>query len=271
MSQTTINPAEASHFGALAADWWNPAGSSAMLHKLNPVRLRYIREQIDQHWNSDPRDRRPLAGKRVLDVGCGAGLLTEPLARLGGEVTGVDAAPENIAAAQAHAAGQGLDIRYVAGELNECIPLNPVHVERSRDTSNEHRTDGPLDFARDEREESGFDLITSMEVIEHVTDPSAFVDALAARLAPGGLLILSTPNRTALSRLLLVEGAERLGMVPRGTHDWDKFLKPDELRLIVEAAGLAVIDTTPLAVSVAKGFRLGGSDAMNYLMAARRV
>jgi 2-polyprenyl-6-hydroxyphenyl methylase / 3-demethylubiquinone-9 3-methyltransferase len=106
-------------------------------------------------------------------------------------------------------------------------------------------------------------------VIEHVTDPSAFVDALAARLAPGGLLILSTPNRTALSRLLLVEGAERVGAVPRGTHDWDKFLKPDELKLIVEAAGLEVIDVCALSVSPATGFKLGGSDALNYLMTAR--
>jgi 2-polyprenyl-6-hydroxyphenyl methylase/3-demethylubiquinone-9 3-methyltransferase len=239
MAAATINPAEAAHFGALAADWWDPKGSSAMLHRLNPARLRYIRQQIDAHWGLDSRDRRPLAGKRVLDVGCGAGLLTEPLARLGGQVTGVDAAPENIAAAQAHAAEQGLNIVYVAGDI------------------------AALDVGQ-------YDLITSMEVVEHVTDPSAFIDALAARLALGGLLILSTPNRTALSRLLLVEAAERIGMVPRGTHDWDKFLTPAELSLIVEAAGLTVIDTNALSLSPAKGFVLGGSDALNYLLTARR-
>ncbi len=268
MSQTTINPAEASHFGALAADWWDPKGSSAMLHKLNPARLAYVRQQIDAHWGMDPRERRPLAGKRVLDVGCGAGLLTEPLARLGGAVTGADAAPENIAAAREHASAQGLDIRYLAGELVEVLPL-PVRLERSREAPQHGAMPMGVSTSLDTNGEGYFDLITSMEVVEHVTDPSAFVDALAARLAPGGLMILSTPNRTVLSRILLVEGAERIGMVPRGTHDWDKFLKPDELTLIVEAAGLAVTDVCALSLSPAKGFKLGGSDALNYLLTAR--
>lgn len=240
MNAATINPHEAAHFGALAADWWDPHGSSAMLHKLNPVRLAYIREQIDTHWHVDARERHPLADKRALDVGCGAGLLCEPLARMGAEVTGVDAAPENIAAAKEHAAGQGLSITYHAGELAALPP-------------------------------AVFDLVTSMEVVEHVTDPAAFIADLAARLAPGGLMTLSTPNRTMLSKLLLVEAAERVGAVPRGTHDWDQFLKPEELTKLLEGAGLEVVDRTGLSPSAAKGFKLGGSEALNYLVAARHA
>lgn len=209
-----------------------------MLHKLNPVRLSYIRAQLDQHFQGDARDRFPLKGRRALDVGCGAGLLVEPLARMGAEATGVDAAPENIAAARVHAAGQGLDIRYHAGELASLPPQQ-------------------------------FDLVTSMEVIEHVSDPAAFVRELAARLAPGGLMILSTPNRTILSKLLLVEAAERVGAVPRGTHDWNQFLTPDELAALVQDAGLDVTDRTGLSPSLTKGFKLGGTDTLNYLMAAR--
>lgn len=238
MSAATINPHEAAHFGALAADWWDPHGSSAMLHKLNPVRLAYIRDQVDAHWHVDARERYALAGRSAIDVGCGAGLLAEPLARMGAKVTGVDAAPENIAAAREHAAGQGLSISYFAGEL-AMLPL------------------------------ATFDLVTSMEVVEHVTDPAAFIGELAARLAPGGLMILSTPNRTMLSKLLLVEAAERVGAVPRGTHDWDQFLKPEELTGLLEGAGLEVIDRTGLSPSAAKGFKLGGSEALNYLVAAR--
>ncbi len=238
MSAATINPHEAAHFGALAADWWDPHGSSAMLHKLNPVRLAYIRDQVDAHWHVDARERYALAGRSAIDVGCGAGLLAEPLARMGAKVTGVDAAPENIAAAREHAAGQGLSISYFAGEL-AMLPL------------------------------ATFDLVTSMEVVEHVTDPAAFIGELAARLAPGGLMILSTPNRTMLSKLLLVEAAERVGAVPRGTHDWDQFLKPEELTGLLEGAGLEVIDRTGLSPSAAKGVKLGGSEALNYLVAAR--
>jgi 2-polyprenyl-6-hydroxyphenyl methylase / 3-demethylubiquinone-9 3-methyltransferase len=235
---TTIDPREAAHFGSMAADWWDPKGSSAMLHKLNPVRLRYIRSCVDAHWQMDAHAFRPLAGKRALDVGCGAGLLTEPLARLGATATGLDAAQENIAAARAHAQSQGLAIDY-----------RPTPVEQLADT--------------------GFDLVTSMEVIEHVADPAAFVTALAAKLAPQGLMILSTPNRTPLSRLAVIAVGESIGGIPRGTHDWDKFLTPGELTALLDDAGLAVTDSTGISFSPATGFILSPNMAINYLLTAR--
>jgi len=232
---STIRPSEAAHFGSLAADWWDPRGSSAMLHRLNPVRLAFIRDAVDLHWRCNPAERRPLVGKRALDVGCGAGLLAEPLARLGAEVCGVDAAEENIAAAQVHAAGSGLAIDYRHGEF------------------------GALGLGQ-------FDLVTAMEVIEHVSDKAAFVAALATALAPGGLMALSTPNRTARSRLLLVEGAERLGMVPRGTHHWDDFVTPGELRELLAEAGLAMGEPKGIAWTPNKGLHLSDDCALNYIV-----
>lgn len=240
MSATvTIDPKEAAHFGQMAADWWNPRGSSAMLHKLNPVRLRYVREKADAAWDLDPKARAPLAGKRVLDAGCGAGLLSEPLARLGGEVTGLDAAPENIAAARTHAEGQRLTIDYRAGEIGAL-------------------GDRP------------FDLIVSMEVIEHVADVDSFLGSFARILAPGGLLILSTPNRTALSRLAMIGIAEGLGMVPKGTHDWSRFLRPEELHERLANAGLNVRDTRGISFFPGKGFDLSGDVSLDYLVTAAR-
>jgi 2-polyprenyl-6-hydroxyphenyl methylase / 3-demethylubiquinone-9 3-methyltransferase len=234
----TINDAEAAHFGALAADWWDPKGSSAMLHKLNPVRLGFIRGAIDAHFGSDSKARHPLAGKTALDVGCGAGLLCEPLARIGAAVTGVDAAPENAEAAKAHAAQSGLTINYRAGELFE-------------------------------QGLGKFDVVSSMEVIEHVTDPAAFIAELTAHLKPDGLLLLSTPNRTAASRLFLVEAAERLGQVPRGTHNWDQFLTPEELTALLDDAGLEVIEMQGIAFSPLKGLHLSSNMALNYILSAR--
>lgn len=238
-SATSINPQEAAHFGAMAADWWDPKGSSAMLHRLNPVRLSYLRAAADAHWGLDAASFTPLAGRTALDVGCGAGLLCEPLARLGARVTGIDAAPENIAAARAHAALSGLAIDYRPGSVEA------LAGER-------------------------FDLVTSLEVIEHVVDPAAFVAGLAGALADDGLLVLSTPNRTALSRIALISVAEGLGQIPRGTHDWDKFLTPDELTASVEGAGLKVTDVRGLAMSPTRGFVLSDDLKLNYLMTAVR-
>lgn len=236
---TTIDPREAAHFGALAAEWWDPQGSSAMLHRLNPVRLSFIRDAIDTHFGADSRSVRPLAGRRALDAGCGAGLLCEPLARLGANVTGVDAATENIAAARAHAEAMALPIDYRQGEL------------------------GALGLA-------GFDLVCSLEVIEHVTDKAAFLRSLADALAPDGLMILSCPNRTPQSRLLLVEAAERLGQVPRGTHDWSQFVTPDELRELAEDAGLVLGEPRGIAWSPTSGLHLSGDLALNYIVTARK-
>ncbi len=236
---TSIVQSEAAHFGAIAGDWWNPDGASAMLHKLNPVRLSYIRDMVDQHFGLDECALRPLTGKSALDVGCGAGLLAEPLARLGASVTAVDAAPELIDAARVHAAGQGLDIDYRA-----------VGVETL---------------------EGDYDLVTALEVIEHVADPQGFVTGLAARLAPGGLLILSTPNRTAWSKLLTITLAEGLGRIPKGTHDYDKFIDPDTMRGLLAKAGMEVIDVEGVAFSPTRGLHLSEDVRLNYLVAARGV
>lgn len=235
-ADATIDPREAAHFGALAADWWDPKGASAMLHRMNPARLRYIRERIDALWGGNGQGFAPLEGKTALDVGCGGGLVAEPLARMGARVTGIDAAAEAIAVARAHAAGQGLSIDYRVGG-----------IEAAR---------GP------------FDLITALEVIEHSADPAAFVAGLAKALAPDGLLIMSTPNRTMFSRVAMIAIGEGAGLIPRGTHDWSKFLTPDELTGLLEAAGLAVIDVSGFVVSLAKGFSVSSNPALDYLVAA---
>jgi 2-polyprenyl-6-hydroxyphenyl methylase / 3-demethylubiquinone-9 3-methyltransferase len=237
--QSSIVPEEAAHFGAMASDWWDPDGASAMLHKLNPVRLCYVRDMVDQHFHLDEHELRPLAGKAALDVGCGAGLLAEPLARLGAAVTAVDAAPELIEAARAHATAQGLAIDYRAAGV--------------------------------EALDGEYDLVTAMEVIEHVADPQSFVRDLAARLAPDGLLILSTPNRTRLSKLLMITVAEGLGQIPKGTHDYEKFIDPEAMRGLLAAAGLQVIDVEGIAFSPTRGLHLSEDVRLNYLVAAKRT
>ena len=238
----TIRADEAAHFGKLAAEWWDPAGSSAMLHKLNPLRLGFLRQQVDSHWHCEPAGRRPLAGRRALDVGCGAGLLAEPLARLGASVTAIDAAPENIAAARMHAEGQGLAIDYRHGELAALTSA-----------------------------EAPYDLVTCMEVIEHVADPSAFVAELAAVLSPTGLLVLSTPNRTALSRLAMITIGEGVGGIPRGTHDWQRFLTPDEMETLLSQAGLRIIGRSGVKWSMTRGLVQTEDEGINFMLAISHI
>lgn len=239
MAETSIVPEEVEQFSKLAADWWDPAGSSAMLHKLNPVRLKYIRDQIDQHWQCDECGRTPLTGRTALDVGCGAGLLAEPLARLGAEVTGLDATPEVIAVAREHAAAMGLEIDYRLGDVQEL--------------------------------QGQYDLITCMEVIEHVADAAAFVKALAKRLAPGGLLVMSTPNATSWSRLMMITIGEGFGRIPKGTHDFEKFVAPERLKLLLADAGLKCLDVEGIAWSPTRGLHLSDDVRLNYLISAERA
>ena len=236
---TSIVPEEAERFGELASDWWNPKGRSAMLHKLNPVRLKYIRDQVDQHWQGDECSRTPLDGKTALDVGCGAGLLAEPLRRLGARVTGIDASPEVIAVARDHSTTVGLEIDYRTGDVQQL--------------------------------EGQFDLITCMEVIEHVADPAAFIRALANRLAANGLLIMSTPNATGLSKFLMITVGEGLGRIPKGTHDFDKFITPDRLKILLGDVGLECVDVEGIAWSPTRGVHLSDDVRLNYLVTAKRA
>ena len=210
-----------------------------MLHKLNPVRLKYIRDQVDQHWQGDECSRTPLDGKTALDVGCGAGLLAEPLRRLGARVTGIDASPEVIVVAREHAAAVGLEVNYRTGDVQQL--------------------------------EGQFDLITCMEVIEHVADPAAFIRALANRLAANGLLIMSTPNATGLSKFLMITVGEGFGRIPKGTHDFDKFITPDRLKILLGDVGLECVDVEGIAWSPTRGLHLSDDVRLNYLVTAKRA
>ncbi len=238
----SIDPAEAAFFGKLADDWWNPAGSSAMLHRVNPLRLGYIRDAACRHFSRSTRDRTPLAGLRALDIGCGAGLVTEPLSRMGATVAGIDAAPENIAVARNHATAMQLAVDYRATSV-EALAATGVQ----------------------------FDLVTCLEVIEHVDDRAAFFAAIAALLAPGGQLVFSTPNRTPLSHATLIVGAEwLLRSIPRGAHDWNNFMTPDELTTALAEAGLAVTDVQGMTWRPGTGFVLGRDMSVNYFGTATR-
>ena len=210
----TVDETEVAKFEAMAADWWDPTGKFAPLHMMNPVRLDYITAQIAAEYGRDLRGPLPFKGLRILDIGCGGGLLSEPMARLGATVVGADAAEGNIPVARVHAEQSGLKIDY------------------------RHTTAEALAAAGEQ-----FDVVLNMEVVEHVADPLAFLTACRALLKPGGLMIASTLNRNPKSFALAIIGAEYvMRWLPKGTHDWQKFITPDELFALIENAGLDPVD-----------------------------
>ena len=243
MSATsTVDTAEIARFAAIAAEWWDDTGPMRPLHKLNPTRLQWIKGEICQRFGRDPKGADALAGLRILDVGCGAGILAEPLARMGATVTAIDPSPELVAAARLHAVESGLAIDYRAAIAEDLAAGEP------------------------------YDIVTALEVVEHVTDVPAFVAACAALVKPGGMLVTSTINRTTKAYLLAIVGAEYvLRWLPRGTHTYDKLVTPEELTAAFRAAGLVPgADTGIMYLPFIDEFRLTRDLDVNYMMVATR-
>jgi 2-polyprenyl-6-hydroxyphenyl methylase/3-demethylubiquinone-9 3-methyltransferase len=240
----SIDAAEVARFSAQAALWWDARGPFAPLHKFNPARLRFIRDRAAARFGRDPGARRPFEGLTLVDIGCGGGLLAEPMSRLGFDVTAIDASSENIGTARAHAEPQGLPIRYRAATAEQ------LEAEGA----------GP------------FDVVLTMEVIEHVADPEAFLRTCSRLVKPGGLMIVATLNRTLKGLMLGKVAAEYvLRWVPAGTHDWRKFLKPDEIRLMLSGEPLAVEGPFGVAYNPLTDRWSESSDAdVNYMMVAAR-
>ena len=240
---TTVDEAEVARFDAMAAVWWDPHGEMRALHMINPVRLRYIRNAACQHFGRDPKRLDCLKDLRMLDIGCGAGLLSEPLARLGASMVGADAAETNIKMAAAHAAAAGLTIDYRA-----------VTAEALADAG--------------ER----FDVVLAMEVVEHVADMPLFIGRCAEMVKPGGLMIIATINRTLKSFALAIVGAEYiLRLLPRGSHRWDKLVTPAELDSALRRNGLTVVDERGVILNIFTGeMQLSDDLDVNYMLAAER-
>ena len=241
---SSIDPADVARFSAIAAEWWDPEGKFAPLHRFNPCRLGFIRDQALARFGRDPAARRPFEGLRLLDIGCGGGLLSEPMTRLGFAVTGVDASERNIGTASTHAAEQGLSIDYRAGTAEQ------LEAEGA----------GP------------FDLILNMEVIEHVTDPGAFLRTCGRMLAPGGIMIVATLNRTLKALALAKVGAEYiLRWLPPETHDWSQFLKPGEIRDFLAGEPLGVQGPFGVSYNPLTGrWSLSADTDINYMMTVTR-
>jgi 2-polyprenyl-6-hydroxyphenyl methylase/3-demethylubiquinone-9 3-methyltransferase len=239
----SVDTAEVERFSRYAADWWDPHGPMAALHKFNPVRLAYIRDQAAARFERDPRKLDCLKGLRMLDIGCGGGILSEPLARLGAAMVGADPAEENIAAAREHAEEQGLAVDYRATTAEELAEAGET-----------------------------FDVVLAMEVVEHVADVESFVATCASTVKPGGLFVAATLNRTLKSFALAIVGAEYvLRWLPRGTHQWDKFVTPRELEAAVENAGLGVTGERGVIYNpFADRWQLSSDMDVNYMLVAEK-
>ena len=240
----SVDPAEIDKFRAMAAEWWSPTGKFAPLHKFNPVRLNFIRDRAVSHFGLDGASRTPLKGLRILDIGCGGGLVAEPLARLGAAVTGVDAGDANIKAALVHAAALGVSVDYRTGTVEGLIASG----------------------------EAPFDIVLTLEVVEHVADAGRFLADCASLLKPGGLMLVATLNRTAKAFALAILGAEHvLRWLPVGTHDWSKFVTPEEARAAILSAGLEVEPAIGVAYSpFADRWSISSDTEVNYMLAATR-
>ena len=242
-AQTTVDPEDVRAFSAHAGQWWDEDGPFAPLHRLNPVRLAYLRARLLAHFGLDGDRPRPLDGLKMADAGCGGGLVTEPLCRLGAAMTGIDASVEAIASARRHAELAGLEIAYRTGTVEDLAARRP-----------------------------DFDALVALEIVEHVADRRAFVDACLACVKPGGLVVFSTLNRTLRSLALAKIGAEYvLSWIPRGTHDFGKFVKPSELARDLRRCGAALTDVTGVAFHpVDRRWRLSGDISINYMATAVR-
>ncbi|MDA7947890.1 MAG: bifunctional 2-polyprenyl-6-hydroxyphenol methylase/3-demethylubiquinol 3-O-methyltransferase UbiG [Hyphomicrobiaceae bacterium] len=242
-SERTLDQNEVARFAAIADEWWDPNGKFRPLHALNPARLTFVRDQICTHFDLDSRDLKPFEGLKIIDIGCGGGLLCEPLSRLGAAVTGIDPAEDSINAARAHAEAQGLKIGYRADRVENLV------------------ADG-------ER----FDAVLALEVVEHVPDVPAFLGVAADLVRPGGLMLLSTINRTLKSYALAIVGAEFiLRWLPVGTHRWDRFVTPAELSDACSQADLQEVSRKGLVFDPLEGsWRLSSDTDVNYLMSASR-
>ncbi len=243
-ASTTASPEEIARFSALAEAWWDPDGEFKPLHRLNPTRIRFIRDRVARHFRRDPHAPRPLDGLTLLDIGCGGGLLSEPMTRLGARVTGIDAGERIIGVARVHADQLGLDIDYRCG--------SPEHLSAAG--------------------EAPYDVVLNMEVVEHVTDVRLYFSACSKLLKPGGVMILSTINRSLKALALAKIGAEYvLRWLPAGTHDWRKFVRPSELARELRASGVEVVEFKGMSYDPLGGsWRLTDDLSVNYLACARR-